>query len=88
MLLYLFMLIAHADDEPTVIYKKKTEIGIEIKSNKRNIIIKMFDSLDYNVIRLDLVFYGGLTKKDIPRKKYRFFIVNNIVKCVICFLSF
>jgi len=32
----------------------------------------MFDSLDYNVIRLDLVFYGGLTKKDLPRKKYRF----------------
>ena len=52
--------------------KEKTEIGIETKSNKRNIIIKMFDSLDYNVIRLDLVFYGGLTKKDLPRKKYRF----------------
>ena len=52
--------------------KAKTEIGIETKSNKRNIIIKMFDSLNYNVIRLDLVFYGGLTKKDIPRKKYRF----------------
>jgi len=29
MLLYLFMLIAHADDEPTVIYKKKTEIDFE-----------------------------------------------------------
>ena len=52
--------------------KEKTEIGIETKSNKRNLIIKMFDSLDYNVIRLDLVFYGGLTKKDISRKKYRF----------------
>ena len=52
--------------------KGKTEIGIETKSNKRNLIIKMFDSLDYNVIRLDLVFYGGLTKKDISRNKYRF----------------
>ena len=52
--------------------KEKTEIGIETKSNKRNLIIKMFDSLNYNVIRLDLVFYGGLTKKDISRNKYRF----------------
>ena len=52
--------------------KGKTEIGIETKSNKRNLIIKMFDSLDYNVIRLDLVCYGGLTKKDISRNKYRF----------------
>ena len=52
--------------------KAKTEIGIETKSNKRNLIIKMLDSLDYNVIRLDLVFYGGFTKKEISRKKYRF----------------
>ena len=52
--------------------KEKTEIGIETKSNKRNLIIKMLDSLDYHVIRLDLVFYGGLTKKEISRKKYRF----------------
>ena len=52
--------------------KGKTEIGIETKSNKRNLIIKMFDSLNYNVISLDLVFYGGLTKKDISRNKYRF----------------
>ena len=33
---------------------------------------KIFESLDYHVIKLDLVFFGGLTKKDIPRKKSRF----------------
>lgn len=53
-------------------HKEKTEIGIETKSNKRNLIIKMLDSLGYHVIRLDLVFYGGFTKKEISRKKYRF----------------
>ena len=52
--------------------KEKTEIGIETKSNTRNIINKIFETLNYNVARLDLVFYAGLTKKDIPRKKYRF----------------
>jgi 23S rRNA pseudouridine2605 synthase len=55
-----------------VLDKEKTEIGIELKSNKRNLSTKIFESLDYHVIRLDLVFFGGLTKKDIPRKKSRF----------------
>lgn len=55
-----------------VLDKEKTEIGIELKSNKRNLATKIFESLDYHVIRLDLVFFGGLTKKDIPRKKSRF----------------
>tara|TARA_B000000475_G_C15905097_1_gene410226 strand:+ start:20 stop:844 length:825 start_codon:yes stop_codon:yes gene_type:complete len=55
-----------------VLDKEKTEIGIELKSNKRNLSTKIFESLNYHVIRLDLVFFGGLTKKDIPRKKSRF----------------
>lgn len=55
-----------------VLDKEKTEIGIELKSNKRNLSTKIFESLDYHVIKLDLVFFGGLTKKDIPRKKSRF----------------
>ena len=55
-----------------VLDKAKTEVGVELKSNKRNIISKIFDHLNYKVVRLDLVFFGGLTKKDIPRKKSRF----------------
>ena len=55
-----------------VLDKEKTEVGVELKSNKRNIISKIFDHLNYKVVRLDLVFFGGLTKKDIPRKKSRF----------------
>ena len=55
-----------------VLDKEKTEVGLELKSNKRNIITKIFNHLNYKVLRLDLVFFGGLTKKDIPRKKSRF----------------
>ena len=58
--------------------KEKTEIGIEIKSNKRNIVTKLFEHYDYHVVRFDLVFFGGLTKKDIPRKKYRFLSEDEI----------
>ena len=51
--------------------KKKTEIGLEINSNIRNITYKIFNELNYKIIKLDLVFYK-LTKKDIPRKKHDF----------------
>lgn len=55
-----------------VLDKEKTEVGLELKSNKRNVVSKIFNQLNYKVLRSDLVFYGGLTKKDIPRKKSRF----------------
>ncbi len=61
-----------------VLDKAKDEIGLELKSNKRNIVSKIFEQLNYKVLRLDLVFFGGLTKKDIPRKKSRFLTENEI----------
>ena len=57
--------------------KDKTEIGLEINSNIRNITYKIFNELNYKIIKLDLVFYS-LTKKDIPRKKTRFLSENEI----------
>ena len=61
-----------------VLGKDKTEIGLEIKSNVRNITFKIFNELNYKIIKLDLVFYAGLTKKDVPRKKTRFLSENEI----------
>ena len=52
--------------------ENKKEIGIEIHSGKNRIIRKIFESLDYKVIKLDRVAFAGLTKKDIPRGKWRF----------------
>jgi 23S rRNA pseudouridine2605 synthase len=31
----------------------------------------MFEALGYNVIKLDRVSYAGLTKKDLPRGRWR-----------------
>jgi 23S rRNA pseudouridine2605 synthase len=50
----------------------KKEIGIEIHSGKNRIIRRIFESLDYKVLKLDRVSFAGLTKKDIPRGKWRF----------------
>jgi 23S rRNA pseudouridine2605 synthase len=48
------------------------ELGIEIHSGKNRIIRRMFEALNYNVIKLDRVYFAGLTKKDLKRGKWRF----------------
>ncbi len=49
----------------------RTEVGIEIHSGKNRVIRRIFESLDYEVVKLDRVIFAGLTKKDLRRGKYR-----------------
>ena len=50
----------------------KKEIGLEIHSGRNRIVRRMFESLDYRVEKLDRVYFAGLTKKNLPRGKWRF----------------
>ena len=50
----------------------KKECGIELHSGKNRIVRRIFESLGYEVVKLDRVVYAGLTKKELPRGKYRF----------------
>lgn len=47
-------------------------IGLRIHIGRNRIVRRMFDHLGYKVERLDRTFFAGLTKKDLPRKFYRF----------------
>jgi 23S rRNA pseudouridine2605 synthase len=49
----------------------KREVGIELHSGRNRIVRRMFEHLGYKVIKLDRVFFAGLTKKDLPRGKWR-----------------
>lgn len=49
----------------------KTEIGIEIHSGKNRIVRRIFEHFGYRVKKLDRVFFAGLTKKNLPRGKWR-----------------
>ncbi len=49
----------------------KNEVGIELHSGKNRIVRRIFEHLGYHVEKLDRVVFAGLTKKDIPRGKYR-----------------
>jgi len=56
----------------------KFELGVEIHSGKNRIVRRMFEHLGYEVIKLDRVAFAGLTKKDLPRSKYRFLTEKEI----------
>lgn len=49
----------------------KTQVGLELHSGKNRIVRRIFEHLGYKVIKLDRVFFAGLTKKDLPRSKFR-----------------
>jgi len=49
----------------------KKEIGLKIKNTGNTIIRTIFDYLKYEVVNLDCVAIGHLTKKDIPRGSWK-----------------
>ncbi len=56
----------------------KKEVGIEIHSGRNRIVRRIFESLGYIVMKLDRVFYAGLTKKTLSRGKWRFLAENEV----------
>lgn len=52
--------------------KNKSEIGLEIHTGKNRFVRRVFESLGYEVVKLDRVAFAGLTKKDLPRGRWRF----------------
>ena len=51
--------------------KDKNEVGIEIHSGKNRIVRRIFESLGYDVVKLDRVVFAGLTKKNLSRGEHR-----------------
>jgi len=49
----------------------KREVQIEIHSGKNRVIRRIFEHLGYEVMKLDRTYYAGLTKKNLPRGRYR-----------------
>ena len=51
--------------------KDKNELGVENSNGGIKLMKQLFEKLGYRIIKLDRVFLGGLTKKDLPRKHFR-----------------
>jgi len=52
--------------------KSKKDIGVEIHSGKNRIIRRMFAHFGYTVVKLDRVYFAGLTKKELKRGRWRY----------------
>ncbi|MFW5687419.1 MAG: pseudouridine synthase [Bacteroidota bacterium] len=50
----------------------KTQVGIELHSGQNRVVRRIFESLDYKVLKLDRVMFANLTKKDLPRGHWRY----------------
>lgn len=57
----------------------KRQVGLELKSTKPHVVQRLFKKLNYDIVKLDRVIYGGLTKKDLPRGRYRFLTQQEII---------
>ena len=52
--------------------KDKKEIGLELHTGQNRVVRRIFEKLGYKVVKLDRVYYAGLTKKNLPRGEWRF----------------
>lgn len=48
-----------------------TELGIQIHSGRNRVVRRLFEHFGYKVVKLDRSLFANLTKKDLPRGKWR-----------------
>ena len=62
----------HADAISYATETAYNQAGIEIHSGRNRIVRRIFESLGYRVTKLDRVYFAGLTKKNLPRGRWRY----------------
>lgn len=60
-----------AIDEISYVNEKPNVIGLEIHSGQNRVVRRIFEKFGYKVYKLDRVYFAGLTKKNLPRGKWR-----------------
>ena len=50
----------------------RKHVGLQIHSGQNRVVRRIFEKVGYKVVQLDRVSFAGLTKKNLPRGKYRF----------------
>lgn len=57
----------------------QNEIGVNIHWNNPSLLVKIIEGIGYKVVKLDRVYFGGLTKKDLPRSWSRLLTEKEII---------
>ena len=56
----------------------RAQVGIELHSGKNRIVRRIFEALGYKILKLDRVYFAGLTKKGLNRGQWRFLTEREI----------
>ncbi|MCB2380150.1 pseudouridine synthase [Hymenobacter sp. BT635] len=67
-------------DDVAVVAGNPHFVGIELHLGRNRIVRRIFEHLGYEVVTLDRVQYAGLTKKDLPRGKWRFLSEKEVIR--------
>lgn len=67
-------------DELAILSEDRTILGVEIHIGRNRIVRRIFEHLGYEVVRLDRVVFAGLTKKDLPRGKWRYLSQKELIR--------
>ncbi|HEX9979599.1 MAG TPA: pseudouridine synthase [Flavobacterium sp.] len=65
--------ISYIEGEP------KTEIGLKLRTANVKVVRSIFESFNYNVLKVDRVSFAGLTKKNLPRGNWRFLTEQEVI---------
>ena len=68
----------HADAIDYAHETDKKQVGIEIHSGRNRIVRRIFEHLGYKVVKLDRVYFAGLTKKNVKRGDWRFLTQDEV----------
>lgn len=66
-------------DDIAVLGSDRKSIGIEVHAGRNRIVRRIFEHFGYEILRLDRTMYGTLTKKELPRGKWRFLTDKELV---------
>lgn len=67
-------------DALEVVTADRTELGLQLHSGRNRIVRRLFEHLGYQVTKLDRVVFAGLTKKDLPRGKWRHLTSREVIQ--------
>jgi len=58
----------------------QAQVGVEVHSGRNRIVRRIFEHFGYDVIKLDRVYFAGLTKKALTRGSWRFLTETEVAK--------
>ena len=66
-------------DDLAIVSEDRRTVGLEIHIGWNRVVRRIFEALEYEVVKLDRSVYAGLTKKDLGRGEWRFLKKEELV---------